>query len=60
MQAPFVMKKGSTVADLALKVHRDFSENLKSARMWGSGVFDGQPVGREHVLQDGDIVELRA
>ena len=60
MQAPFVMKRGSTVADLALKVHRDFSENLKSARMWGSGVFDGQPVGREHVLQDGDIVELRA
>jgi ribosome-interacting GTPase 1 len=59
LQAPFVMKKGSTIADLALKVHRDFAENLKSARIWGSGAFDGQPVGKEYVLQDGDIVELR-
>lgn len=59
LNVPYVMKKGSTIADLAVKVHRDFYDNLKSARIWGSGVFDGQPVGREHVLQDKDIVELR-
>ena len=39
-------------------VHRDFIEGLKSARIWGSGVHDGQTVGREHVLADKDIVEL--
>ena len=59
LQTPFVMKKGSTIAELAARVHRDFYENLKGARIWGSGFFEGQPVGREHVLQDGDIVELR-
>jgi ribosome-interacting GTPase 1 len=55
---PFVLKKGSTVEELSGKVHKDFLEKLKSARVWGTGVFDGQLVGRDHVLQDGDIVEL--
>ena len=39
-------------------VHNDFEEKLKSAKVWGSGAFDGQTVGREHVLQEGDVVEL--
>ena len=59
LSAPFVLKKGSTVAELAGKVHQDFFESLKSARVWGRGVYDGQMVGRDHVLHDGDVVELR-
>ena len=58
-ETPFILPKGSTVDELAAKVHRDFYEGLKTARVWGSGVYDGQLVGRDHVLQDGDIVELR-
>ena len=57
--APFVMYKGGTVEDFAVQVHRDLIETLKSARVWGEGVFDGQTVGRDHVLHDGDVVELR-
>lgn len=57
--APYVLKRGATVEDLAGRVHRDFLENLKSARVWGSGIYDGQAVGRDHVLHDGDVVELR-
>ncbi len=56
---PFVMEKGSTVEEFAAKVHRDFLETLKAARIWGEGVYDGQMVGRDHVLHDGDVVELR-
>ncbi|MFB0536892.1 MAG: GTPase [Anaerolineae bacterium] len=59
LSAPFVLKKGSTVAELAGKVHQDFFESLKSARVWGRDVYDGQMVGRDHVLHDGDVVELR-
>lgn len=59
LTAPFVLEKGSTVEEFAEKVHRDFFEQLKSARIWGSGSFDGQIVSRDHVLRDGDIVELR-
>jgi len=57
--APFILKRGSTVADLAAKVHRDFARDLVAARVWGSAMFDGQMVQRDHVLQDRDIVELR-
>jgi ribosome-interacting GTPase 1 len=60
LTAPFVLPLGSTVEDLAGKVHRDFYHNLKSARIWGTGVYDGQTVGRDHVLHEGDVVELRA
>jgi ribosome-interacting GTPase 1 len=57
--APFVLKKGGTVGDFAAKVHQDFAKNLKSARVWGSATHDGQLVGRDHVLHDQDVVELK-
>jgi hypothetical protein len=57
--APFVLRKGETVADFAGKLHQDFYHNLKTARVWGTGVYDGQMVSRDHVLHDGDVVELR-
>jgi ribosome-interacting GTPase 1 len=57
--APFVLQKGSTVEEFAGRVHQDFLDQLKSARVWGSSVYDRQMVSRDHVLQDGDVVELR-
>ena len=45
--------------EFAAKVHQDFVENLKSARVWGSATHDGQMVGRDHVLHDRDVVELK-
>lgn len=59
LSAPFVLKRGSTVEEFAGKVHKDFLQNLASARIWGEGVHDGQMVGRDHILHDGDVVELR-
>jgi ribosome-interacting GTPase 1 len=60
LSAPFVLSKGSTVADFAAQVHQDFYQNLRSARVWGSAtLYDGQMVSRDHILQDGDVVELR-
>ncbi len=58
--SPFAIPEGSTVADLARAVHRDLEQSLKFARVWGSGVFEGQTVKRDHELQDGDVVELHA
>lgn len=59
LERPFILQQGSTVLDLARKIHRDYYENLKSARVWGSATFDGQMVQRDYILHDGDIVELR-
>ncbi len=55
---PFVLPKGATVADFAREVHQDFAKKLQFARVWGRGRFEGQRVHRDHVLSDGDIVEL--
>ncbi len=59
MKQPFILKKGSTILDLAEEVHRDFASNLKSALVWGSSRFDGQPVSKDYILHDKDIVELQ-
>ncbi len=60
MTSPFTVPEGSTLLELATHVHREFEEKLKSARVWGTGVFDGQSVPRDHVLHDKDVVELHA
>jgi ribosome-interacting GTPase 1 len=58
MESPFTCSAGSTVIQFAETVHRELGEKLKSARIWGTGVFDGQTVQRDHVLHDKDVVEL--
>ena len=58
MAAPFTCPIGSTVSEFAGCVHNDLEETVKSARVWGSAAFDGQTVGRDHILQEKDIVEL--
>jgi ribosome-interacting GTPase 1 len=58
LQSPYTCPAGSTVLEMAALVHRDFAEGLKAARIWGTGVFDGQTVKRDHVLHDKDVVEL--
>jgi ribosome-interacting GTPase 1 len=56
---PFVLARGSTVDDLADAIHHDVRAKLRHAVLWGaSGKFSGQRVGRQHVLEDEDIVEL--
>jgi ribosome-interacting GTPase 1 len=58
MEAPFTMPIGSTVQDLALAIHRELAQKLKSARMWGTDVYPGQSVHLTHTLHDKDVVEL--
>ena len=55
---PIILKRGSTLADAAEDVHKDFLARLKFARLWGSGKHDGVMVKRDHVLEDGDVIEL--
>ena len=55
---PYVVDRGSTVLDVAEKVHHDFVENLKYARIWGEGKVDGIMVPRDFVISEGDVLEL--
>ncbi|MGH2349929.1 MAG: GTPase [bacterium] len=60
LSAPFILTQGATVLDAAEAVHKDFVVKLKYARLWGGETYQGQMVGRDHVLKDGDILELHA
>ncbi|ADP76979.1 small GTP-binding protein [Methanothermus fervidus DSM 2088] len=56
---PLIMRKGCTIEDVCKKLHKSFLEDFRYARVWGkSAKFNGQKVGLEHVLEDGDIVQI--
>ncbi|AFK23130.1 GTP-binding protein [Pyrococcus sp. ST04] len=58
---PIALRKGATVIDVAERIHKDLVKNFRYARVWGKSVkFPGQRVGPDHVLEDGDIVEIHA
>ena len=55
---PYVFQVGDTLMDMAKTVHKDFSQKLKFARIWGEGKYQGQKVNHDYVLKDEDIIEL--
>lgn len=55
---PFMLRRGSTLLDMAAQVHKDFLDHLKFARVWGTAVHDGTAVKGDYVLHDRDVVEL--
>ena len=59
-ERPFTLRQGSTVLEMAGLVHKDFLENFKFARVWGTAVHNGTPMKGDYVLHDGDVVELHA
>lgn len=60
MSEPLVLKKGATLKDACLKLHKEFLTKFRFARVWGTSVkYDGQKVLKlEHKLKDNDVVEL--
>ena len=59
MDEPMIVRRGSTVGDVCKKLHRKMYENFKYAKVRGPSVrFDGQRVGLDHILYDGDILTI--
>ena len=58
MTEPVVLPRGATLEDAALNIHKQLLARLKFARVWGSGKHDGEMVSRDHILEEGDIIEL--
>lgn len=49
----------ATVVDVARAIHHELAESCTGARIWGpSARFGAQRVGREHVVADGDTIEV--
>jgi hypothetical protein len=55
---PIILKKGSTVEDVATNLHRELQQKLRYAQVWGSGKFSGQRVSRHYTPEDKDIIEI--
>jgi ribosome-interacting GTPase 1 len=56
---PFILKKNSTIADLAKAIHSDFFKSLSYAKVWAKRLpYSPRKVGLSFVLEDRDIVEM--
>lgn len=59
-EQPVVLTKDkNTVEDFCNAIHRGILRDFKNAIVWGSSVkHPGQKVGKEHVLNDEDVVQI--
>ncbi len=54
---PFTVRRGDTVGDVAFLIHKELAEGLRFARLWRDGI-EGRQIGRDHPVEDGDVIEL--
>ena len=61
LEEPLIIWEGATLRDLCLKLHKDFVDKFKFAKIWGKSVkFGGMKVPKlKHKLEDGDSIELK-
>lgn len=58
-EKPLVVKSGTCVIEVAKRIHSEMFRNFKYAKIWGpSAKYPGEKVGPNHLLMDGDIVEI--
>ena len=56
---PMILREGATVAEVCDRIHRNARSEFKYALVWGkSAKFPGQKVGMDHVLLEGDVVNI--
>lgn len=58
MDEPLILRDKVTIRTICNKVHRDFVNKFKTAKVWGSSKFDGQSYGLDKEVKDKDIVEI--
>lgn len=59
LNEPMIVKKGIGIRDVCAALHRDLVKEFRYALIWGrSAKHPGQRVGIDHILQDGDIVQI--
>ncbi|MFH1063708.1 MAG: GTP-binding protein [Candidatus Woesearchaeota archaeon] len=59
LEEPLIMRNGNTIRDMCSKLHKDFVTKFRFSKVWGkSAKFPGQRLMLNHVLQDGDVVQI--
>lgn len=58
-EEPLIIRGPCTVKDVCSKLHRDFVDKFRFAKVWGpSAKFPAQKVSIDHELADGDVLEI--
>lgn len=56
---PLIVRGPCTIEDVCRKLHRDFVDKFRYAKVWGSSAkFPAQKVSIDHALADEDVVEI--
>ncbi|MBI4983652.1 GTP-binding protein [Candidatus Woesearchaeota archaeon] len=59
LNEPLILPYNSTIKDVCNKIHRAMADKFKFARVWGTSTkFPGQKLMLNHILKDGDVLEL--
>ena len=58
MDEPLILKEGATTQEVVRTLHKDFAQNLKFVRVWGSTRFPGQKVSKNYKMKNMDVVEI--
>ena len=59
LEEPLIMRNGAKVEDVCRKLHREFYDKFRFARIWGTSVrHEAQRVGLAHTLADEDILQI--
>lgn len=60
LEEAVLLKQGSTVRDLCMKIHKSMIDNFRGAIVWGRSVKrQGQVVKISHVLEDEDVITIK-
>jgi hypothetical protein len=58
---PMAVAPGATIADVAGELHAELRASCRGANVWGpSARFPGQLVGRDHAVEEDDVIEVIA
>jgi len=56
---PMIVKRGTSVKEVCRTLHKDILKNFRYALVYGKSVkFNGQRVGLNHIMEDGDIITI--
>jgi len=55
---PFILKKGEKLLTLASQIHHDLLPSFKYAKLFKKDLKNSQIIGKDYILEDGDIVEI--
>jgi ribosome-interacting GTPase 1 len=55
---PFILPACTNVKEAAKTIHNELAETMKFVCLWDSNKYNGHRVEKNHILNDGDIIEI--